>query len=238
MRARYNRKTSPKVIGGLVQRKNNHTKTACLGYVVDRVRPSKGFKHVLTKKDIHDFVDIIPDWNEISMGIESIILDRGDEGFDGLYEHFHREGTGIIWLSAWCKELWVELNEDYYQEHRQYFEAFGVVCEKKLASEKKQAGHEDCICEERCVCEESGVCENKRTCGEKEGSWLCYFTESQAKAFMLMHIFLHELGHHVDRLRSKNQSSVNGGEDFAEKYAEARFKELWPAYVQKFGLIR
>ncbi|TQV87285.1 hypothetical protein [Aliikangiella coralliicola] len=202
MRAKYNRKTSPKVIGGLVQRKNNHVKTARLGYVVDRVRPAKGFTHVLTKKDIHDFVEIIPDWCEISVGIESIILDSGNDDFDGLYEHFNREGTGIIWLSAWRREMWVELNKSYFQAHHHYFKCIGVVCE------------------------------------EKEESWLCYFTQAQAKAFMLMHVFLHELGHHVDRLRSKNQKVMNGGEEFAEKYAKRRFDELWPRYVEQFGLVR
>jgi len=42
MRPIYNRKTSPKVIGGHVQRKNNHVKTARLGYVLDCVSPCAG----------------------------------------------------------------------------------------------------------------------------------------------------------------------------------------------------
>lgn len=79
----YNRKTSPKVIGGLVQRKNNHTRTARLGYVVDRYRPGKGYRHVLKKKDVHDFTDLIPGWDTYSEGIESIILDVGNESYDG-----------------------------------------------------------------------------------------------------------------------------------------------------------
>lgn len=52
---------------------------------------------------------------------------------------------------------------------------------------------------------------------------------------MLMHIFLHELGHHVDRLRSKKQNVMLGGEEFAEKYANERFTEIWPSYVKRFG---
>ena len=84
----YNRKTSPKVIGGLTQRKNNHSKTARLGYVVDRQRAGKGYKHVLKKKDIHDFTDIIPEWEKVSIGIESIVIDAGHEYRDGLYRHY------------------------------------------------------------------------------------------------------------------------------------------------------
>ncbi len=66
-------------------------------------------------------------------------------------------------------------------------------------------------------------------------AWCCHFTESQAKAFLLLHIFLHELGHHVDKLRSKNQNIMRGGEEFAESYANQTFKEIWPLYLEKFG---
>ncbi len=48
----YNRKTSPKVIGSLVQRKNSHSKTARNGYVVDRKRAGKGYRHILKKAEV------------------------------------------------------------------------------------------------------------------------------------------------------------------------------------------
>ena len=199
MKQGYNRKTTPKVKNGAVQKKNNHGITAKEKYVIDRITPDKGFKHVISKKDIHDFVDLIPDWNNISSGIESIILDRGNESFDGLYEHYYREGTGTIWLSAWPQDLWVDFEEDYFREHQWHFDLFRVVYEKQ---------------------------------GE---AWVCHFTENQAKAFMLLHIFLHELGHHVDRLRSKNKNKIRGGEDFAETYANNLCKEIWPQYLSHFG---
>ena len=74
MNVRINRKTTPKVKMGVIQKKNNHAITAREGYVVDRVRPYKGFKHVIIKKEIHDFIDLIHDWETIGVGIESIIL--------------------------------------------------------------------------------------------------------------------------------------------------------------------
>jgi hypothetical protein len=52
---------------------------------------------------------------------------------------------------------------------------------------------------------------------------------------MLLHVFLHELGHHIDKLRSKKQNLMKGGEGFAENYANQTFKDIWPAYVDKFG---
>ena len=199
MRSQYNRRTSSKVVGGLVQRKNNHVPTAQTGYVVDRVRPGKGYRHVLKKKDIHDFTDIVPDWVSASQGIESIVLDSGSDFQDGLYRHYKREGTGIILLSAWPEGLWVTQRRDYFEEHEWHYDRLGVVCERAGAD------------------------------------WNCHFTETQARAFLLLHIFLHELGHHVDKLRSKKQNRMAGGESFAEAYANRVMEEIWHAYVEKFG---
>lgn len=66
---------------------------------------------------------------------------------------------------------------------------------------------------------------------KQKKEWACYFTEGQARAFMLLHIFLHELGHHVDKLRSKNKNEIFGGEEYANKLC----KQMWPQYVSRFG---
>jgi len=222
MRPTYYRKTSPRVIGGHVQRKNNHTKTAKLGYVVDRVRPGRGYVHVISKKDIHDLTDIIPDWSKVSEGIESVFLDREDEYTDGYYRHYHNEGAGVIWLCAWPEDLWIEHSDNYYQEHLWIFEILGVVCEK---TETKKVTDDE-------------ITGGNKKIEDVEVYWTCYFTSEQARAFMLMHIFLHELGHNVDKLSSKKHDRLSGGEIFAENYARRRFYEIWPSYISKFGLVR
>jgi hypothetical protein len=43
---------------------------------------------------------------------------------------------------------------------------------------------------------------------------MCRFTEAQARAFMLLHVFMHELGHHFDRIHQKHFGSTKG-EDYA-----------------------
>ena len=209
MKRSYNRKTAPKVIDGVVKRKNNHTKTATLGYVVDRERPGRGFRHVLRKKGIHDFTDLIPDWDTHSKGIESILLCRGDGYTDGLYRHFSYEETGIIYLCAWDDDMWGDVSEKYFHEHRWIFDSFGLVYEKRLRKEPNGRG--------------------------KYTAWGCYFSDSQARAFMLAHIFLHELGHHVDKLRSRSRDTTIGGEPFAEDFSKKMFQRIWPAYVDRFG---
>ena len=62
----------------------------------------------------------------------------------------------------------------------------------------------------------------------------CRFTEPQARAFSLLHVFVHELGHHHDRLTQKHRDSTRG-EDYAERFATSRFEQLYPAYVRVFG---
>jgi hypothetical protein len=65
-------------------------------------------------------------------------------------------------------------------------------------------------------------------------SVICRFTEAQARAFMLLHVFIHELGHHRQSVRSKHRSSKLD-EDYAEKFANIRFWDIHPRYVGTFG---
>jgi len=51
---------------------------------------------------------------------------------------------------------------------------------------------------------------------------------------MLLHVFLHELGHHYDRSRQKHLGATKG-EQYAETFAVSRFSLLFPEYVRVFG---
>lgn len=63
---------------------------------------------------------------------------------------------------------------------------------------------------------------------------ICHFTEAQARAFMLLHVFMHELGHHFDRIHQKHRRTTKG-EDYAEQFANSRFEVLFPRYISVFG---
>lgn len=64
---------------------------------------------------------------------------------------------------------------------------------------------------------------------KKKGKYTLHFTENQAKTFQLLHVFLHELGHHFDRINNSSRSEL-----FAEQYAFDYLSELWDTYIQKF----
>ena len=198
MHASFSRRTATKVKDGRVQRKNRHRPSGFDGYVLDRESPGRDSHHVVSKRDVQAFIDIIPDWDRYSERLERIVLASRSDSCDGAYEFYHREETGAIFLHAWRDDLWVDHMTKYFDSHQQIFEALGVSYDRS----------KDLV--------------------------TCRFTEAQARAFMLLHIFMHELGHHFDRIHQKHLDSSKG-EDYAERFATNRFEQLFPAYVRVFG---
>jgi hypothetical protein len=62
------------------------------------------------------------------------------------------------------------------------------------------------------------------------------WTEPQARAFQLLHILPHELGHHNDRVTTRRQRHAARGEPYAESYAHRVLDEVWPSYAKRFGI--
>jgi hypothetical protein len=198
MRTTFHSRTTPKVKNGRVQPKNRNRLTSHSSCVIDRESPGHGFQHVVTKADLQAFLDIIPDWERYSERLERIVLAAPGDHCDGLYEFFHREESGVIYLHAWSKDLWVEMVPSYFQAHQTIFDRLGV---------RYDIG-KDYAC--------------------------CYFSAAQARAYILLHVFLHELGHHFDRIHQKHLGATKG-EDYAEQFANSRFELLLPRYEQVFG---
>src|SRR4029453_12809516 len=104
------KKTSPKVIGGKVQKKNNWSNTPNYyrseqaDLVIDRKRPGAEYRHLLKQKDILDFIGILPEWSELSTGLNGIVLAPGDRSIFG----YHR--PGVVHICAWDKDLWITLS--------------------------------------------------------------------------------------------------------------------------------
>lgn len=153
---------------------------------------------MVSKRNVQDFIDLIPGWDRYSERLERIVLARPVDSCDGAHVFYYREETGAIFLYAWREDLWIELANSYFDSHRKIFEMLGVSFDR---------GDEHVMCR---------------------------FTESQARAFMLLHVFMHELGHHYDRIHQKHRYSSKG-EDYAEKFALSRFEQLFAAYIAKFG---
>jgi len=73
-------------------------------------------------------------------------------------------------------------------------------------------------------------------CIRRGPNYLCKFTKSTARAYQLLHVFLHELGHHHDLLTTRSQMAPSRGESYAESWALTHEARIWAAYVDRFGL--
>ncbi len=192
------RKTSTKVVGGRVTRKSRSDLSEVNGYVVERVAAGRGFRHVVSPRQLESFIELIPGWREYSFRLERILLSRGYENAFGYHEFFRREKVATIALCPWPKALWTPISLPFFYEHRRVIEALGVPYDIGL---------------------------RRAT---------CRFTVAQAKAFSLLHVFLHEVGHHRDWLRRRGVK-LRGKEQIAEDFANRLFETMLPLYRDRFG---
>lgn len=198
------RKTTPKVKDGKVQRKNrsaetpNYYNTPPEVPAIIRERPGRGCRHLLRKQDIVDFLSILPDWEDLSRGLNAIILGSGGGSSYGWWE------PGEIVICAWDRELRQEWTREYVDEHSHYLDRLDVPFSRT------------------------------DTYGGKP-IYTCEFTEESARAFQLMNVLFHELGHHHDCMTTKSQRDAARGESYAEQYANRYAVVLWERYFEVFG---
>ena len=64
----------------------------------------------------------------------------------------------------------------------------------------------------------------------------CRFTGKTARGFQLMHVFLHEVGHHYDRMQTKRKICAPRGEGYAEGFANRVAEMIWPRFYREFEL--
>jgi len=126
---RLNRKSTPKVVDGRIQLKNNwqesqnYYNTAAPRPEVVRKRPGKGYRHLLFQKDIYDFIKIVPDWGNLSKGLNAIVLAPGE------WDTFGYHAPGVVHICAWDSELWITLTESGFEREREICERLSVPVE-------------------------------------------------------------------------------------------------------------
>src|SRR5690348_1356674 len=116
-----NRRTAPKVRGGRVQKKNNWAPTRPPDEIrLERRDPAYGCRHLITIAQLREFIELLPDWDEIALGLEAIVLDSDD---DSMGWHL----PGIVAICAWEQDLWWdETTPEWIAEHAHLLELLGV----------------------------------------------------------------------------------------------------------------
>lgn len=192
------RKSAPRVKSGAVQKKNNWRETRegewleGTNVVFERDRPGKGYRHVLHRSDLERFIALLPDWDELSHGLEAIVLLPGDPEQEGVC--FPR----WLGINAWPRDLWEPLERSYLERQRESMVRLGVPLER------------------------SG------------DAVIVKWTEETVRAYQLLDVFLHELGHHHDRMSTRSKGRAPRGEGYAERYALRYMDRIFQAYQEEF----
>jgi hypothetical protein len=196
-----NRRTATRVRDGRVQKKNNWSPDQGDYFArrqdeirLDRRAPGPGFRHVVTVAQLRAFIALLPDWDDVAVGLDAIVLDEGQDCMGWCGKH-------VVAVCAWEQGLWWEDGDRAFEEeHREVMDILGV--------------------------------ERDQTEDNLEVRW----TEEQARAFQLLHILPHELGHHRDRITTKGKRRAARGEPYAESYAYRVLHAVWPAYARRFDI--
>jgi hypothetical protein len=195
----HQNKTAPRVYNGKVRSANRCMQTPSYwtteqkAVIIDRESPGKGFKHYLRKNDIAAFLQILPDWADVSRGLNAVIMARGEELTDGWY------APGVVAICAWTRDPWKRFSPAWFFEHRAVLDRLDVPCRK--------SGNE----------------------------YLCMFDERSIRGFQLLHVLLHELGHHHDRMHTRTLRDCARGEPYAERYSAIGERSIWREYNRLFG---
>lgn len=179
------RRTATRVKDGRVQKKNNWVADrgdldawTQADIKIERRDPGQAFRHLLTVADLRVFLELLPVWDELTVGLDGIVLDHGGQDCMG----WHRQG--IVAICAWERDLWwPDATPRFVEEHRDIFELLDVRARKN------------------------------------GGSYEVRWTEDQARAFQLLNVLPHELGHHHDRMTTRSTVRAARGEPYAETYA-------------------
>lgn len=243
-------KTTPRVKNGRVQRKN-HRDVSRRGPLEIQVEvPGPGYRHVVSRELLQRFVELIPDWSDISRGLELIVLAEGNTWYDGRYQ------DGVIELTAWDDPVAYAMTPIYHAMHRPIWDRLRVPSRpepefiaKVWVGDLDEAEHEIAAWLRT---SEFGIVD-----GEVEGEWLAIdrdevpgtvlaelteigyeihiyarcvfmrFDRCTAAAYQLLHVFLHELGHHIDAMALPDRGVCRRGENYAEQWAIRCADLIW-----------
>jgi hypothetical protein len=89
----------------------------------DSQAPGRGYRHLLGRRDVERFIGLLPDWDELSIGLEAVLLTPGEPGLDGYHD------PGVVAVCAWPQDLWQIVHQEHVDEHEDFFRALDVVRE-------------------------------------------------------------------------------------------------------------
>ena len=123
------RRTTPRVKRGKVQKKHRWELTPDYAHGrFDELRfeiqsPGRGYRHLLGRRDVERFLALLPDWDELSTGLQAVLLTPGEPRVEGY--HY----PGVVAVCAWEQDLWAVVDREHVNQHEELFLALGVAQE-------------------------------------------------------------------------------------------------------------
>jgi hypothetical protein len=123
------RRTTPGVRRGTVQKKHRWELTPDFAHGrfdelrFDSQAPGRGYRHLLGRRDVERFIALLPDWEELSTGLEAVLLTPGEPGLDGYH------CPGVVAVCAWPQGLWQVVHREHVDEHEDLLRSLDVVTE-------------------------------------------------------------------------------------------------------------
>jgi hypothetical protein len=191
-----------RVRDGRVQKKNNWARDrgdyrawTQAEIRIDRKDPGYGSRHLVTVAQLREFLALLPDWDQLTVGLNAIVLD-GEQDAMGWC------APGAVAVCAWEADLWwEEAYRAWVDEHRAILDTLEVDYTRV-----------------------------------DDDVYAVRWTENQARAFQLLHILPHELGHHHDRMTNRSRRRIARGEPYAEAYAIRVMDDVFPLYARRFDI--
>ena len=120
------RRSTPKVVNGKVQRKHKGSRPRYLDspqIAIERSRPGTDYRHVLKRNDVFNFINLIPDWKELSLGLGTILLAPGEDRRLGWFR------PRIVAVCAMPNNLQIVFDRECYYRDKDFFELLNVSCD-------------------------------------------------------------------------------------------------------------
>jgi hypothetical protein len=220
--AQMNRRSAMKVRNGRVLKKNNwrleprdYRALPQSEIRLDKRRPADGSRHLITIAQLRRFISLLPNWEEVAVGLDAIVLDSADDCAGWC-------APGVVAICAWDPNLWEWWSASMVEEHAHILDLLEV---ERVPIEQSD--------EYREFVEDLAALGIKRTRPGRIADVELRWTEPQARAYQLLHILPHELGHHHDRITTRGPRAPRG-EPYAEAYANRVLETIWPSYAREF----
>src|SRR4051794_19977709 len=90
---------------------------------LERYAPGPGWRHLITIRQLRRFIELLPDWDEVAVGLDAIVLDGGSPVTMGRFT------PGVVAVCSWERGLWwYDADPGFVVEHRALLDALEVEC--------------------------------------------------------------------------------------------------------------